>query len=100
MTAMELYDILTLEDDKDYLIANMVDYNDSTYLYLMEVDKNEEVIEENQLIVRRVVHEGEESVVKVTNDEEYKTVAKLFFDLFKDLALENLEESSSDNSGK
>ncbi len=98
MKPMELYDILTLENNKEYTIANMVEYKDSTYLYLIEVDENEDIIENTQTIVRRIIKDGEEAVEKVTNNEEYKEVAKLFFDLFKDLAIEESDNTDSDKS--
>lgn len=84
MNPIELYDILTLEDDKDYTVANMVSYNDSEYLYLIEVDQDENVKEENQKIVRRVISDGEDSLEIVTDKEELDTVSKLFFELFRD----------------
>lgn len=88
MKPMELYDILTLEDDKDYTIAEMVTHNDSEYLYLIEVDKDENVIEENQKIVRRVIANGEESVEIVTEKEELDELTQIFFELFKELSEE------------
>jgi flagellar biosynthesis component FlhA len=87
MNPIELYDILTLEDDKDYTVANMATYNSNEYLYLIEVDKNENVIESNQKIVKRVLENGEESV-SLLEDEEEKEVSKIFFDLFKEMAEE------------
>ncbi len=94
MEPIELYDILTLENNKDYTVANMLEYKEKTYLYLIEVDKDEELIAENQLIVCRAVKDGEDIVEKVTNEEEYKEVARLFFNLFKKLA----DEEISDNT--
>lgn len=94
MNPIELYDILTLEDDKDYTVANMVSYNDSEYLYLIEVDQDENVKEENQKIVRRVISDGEDSLEIVTDKEELDTVSKLFFELFRD---EMEEEAISEN---
>jgi len=94
MKPMELYDILTLEDDKDYTIAEMVSHNDSEYLYLIEVDKDENVIEENQKIVRRVIANGEESVEIVTEKEELDELTQIFFELFKELSE---EETISEN---
>lgn len=87
MKALELYDILTLEDDKDYTIANMATYNDSEYLYLVEVDKEENIIEDNQKIVRRVIKDGEDSVEIVTEKEELDAVTKIFFELFREEAI-------------
>lgn len=95
MKAMELYDILTLEDNKDYTIANMATYNDSEYLYLIEVDQEENIKEENQKIVRRVIVDGEDSVEIVTEKEELDAVTKIFFELFRDMVDE--EEAISEN---
>lgn len=95
MSPIELYDILTIEEnkeDKDYTVANMVEYNQATYLYLIEVDKEENLIESNQFIARRVLKEGEESIERVTNEKELQEVARLFFDLFKDMAKEAIGE--------
>lgn len=87
MKALELYDILTLEDDKDYTIANMAIYNDSEYLYLVEVDKEENIKEDNQKIIRRVIKDGEDSVEIVTEKEELDAVTKIFFELFREEAI-------------
>lgn len=97
MEKLELYKILTIESedgngDKDYTIANMLDYNETTYLYLVEVDKEENLIENSQMIVRLVIKDGEESVEKVTEEKELKEVARLFFELFKDMAKEVVSE--------
>ncbi len=94
MEKLELYKILTIEceDGKnhDYTIANMTDYNESTYLYLIEVDENENLIEQNQMIVKLVLDNKEQAVEKVTDNEELKEISRIFFELFK----ENLEEEN------
>ena len=101
MNPIELYDILTIggpDGDKDYTVANMIEHNHATYLYLIEVDKEENVIESNQLIVRRVMKDGEEAVEVVTDDKEKQEVARLFFRLFKDQMDEmESEETTSEN---
>lgn len=96
MEKLELYKILTIEEengDKDYTIANMLDYNETTYLYLIEVDKEENLIESNQMIARYVIKEGEEAIEKVTDEKELKEVARMFFELFKDMAEEAIGEN-------
>lgn len=92
MKPMELYDILTLEDNKDYTIANMATYNDSEYLYLIEVDKDENLLESNQKMVRRVVNNGEDSVEIVTDKEELEAITKIFFELFREMSEEAISE--------
>lgn len=97
MNAIELYDILTIggeNGDKDYTVANMVEHNHATYLYLIEVDKEENLIESNQLIVRRVLKDGDEAVEVVTDEAEKQEVARLFFRLFK----EQMDEMESEET--
>lgn len=95
MEKIETYKILTLEGedgDKDYTVANILEHDEATYLYLIEVDKDENLIESNQMIVRLVVSDGEESVEKVTDEKELKEVARLFYELFKEQAKEVTNE--------
>lgn len=97
MNSIELYDILTIggkDGDKDFTVANMVEHNHATYLYLIEVDKEENLIESNQLIVRRVIKDGEEAVEVVTDEKEKQEVARLFFKLFKD-QMDEMEEETT-----
>lgn len=97
MEKLERYKILTIEEengDKDYTIANLLDYKETTYLYLIEVDKDENLIESNQMIARLVLKDGEESIEKVTDEKELKEVARMFYELFKeDMAEETIDEN-------
>ncbi len=97
MEKIENYKILTLESedgkgDKDFTVANTLEHNEATYLYLIEVDSEENLIESNQMIVRLVVNAGEESVEKVTDEKELQEVARLFYELFKEQAKEVMDE--------
>ena len=38
---MEIGKIITLDDDKDYLLLDQVELDDSKYLYTVEVDKED-----------------------------------------------------------
>ena len=93
---IELYDILTIGDDtedKDYTVAGEVVHENKNYLYLIEVDKEENIIENNQIIVRKVIKDGCDAVELVTDELEKHNVARLFFDLFKKMADETEEEN-------
>ncbi len=87
MESIELYKILTIEDEtgkeRDYTVANILNYQNTTYLYLIEVDKEEKLIESNQMIVRLVMDNENQSVEKVTEQKELQEVSRLFYDLFK-----------------
>lgn len=74
---MELYDILTLDDDKDYALLKMETIKDETYCLLVEVDQEENPLE-NSLILRRITlpdgfFEFEELV-----EEEYNMISEIF----------------------
>ena len=89
MKPIEMYDIFTIVDEgKDYTVANMTTYNDFEYLYLIEVDKEDNLIESNQKIVKRVLKDGEDSVEQITDETELSAVAQIFYELFKK-AVEN-----------
>ncbi len=91
MNSIELYDILTLEDDKEYTVANMILHKDVEYLYLVEVDKDENIIETNQKIVRRIITDGMDGVEIVTDKEELEEVSEIFHDLFAKMVKEEKE---------
>jgi flagellar biosynthesis component FlhA len=93
MNHLELYDILTLENNKEYTVANMASYEDNEYLYLIEIDKDENLILDNQIIAKRVIKDGEESVELITSKKEYNEVSKIFRDLFQEMALEDTSEN-------
>ena len=94
MEKLEPYKIITLEDndgkEKEYTIASMTEYNEGTYLYLIEVDENENIIEQSQMIAKLVIKGDEQAIEKVTEAEELKEVSRIFFELFK----ENLDENN------
>ena len=94
MQPLEMYDIFTIVDEgKDYTIANMATYNDSEYLYLIEVDDKDNLIEENQKIVKRVIKDGEDSVEIVTDKKELEEISKIFYNLFKNIVEEPISEN-------
>ena len=68
----------------------MTEYNEGTYLYLIEVDENENIIEQSQMIAKLVIKGDEQAIEKVTEAEELKEVSRIFFELFK----ENLDENN------
>lgn len=72
---MEKYDILTLDNGKDYTISQMVEFNGKDYLLLVEVDDDENILEE-KLIVEK--NKDTNELVVVNDEEEYKNVSSIF----------------------
>lgn len=95
METIEQFDIISLDDNKEYVVASLLKKDENEYLYLIEVDENEDPIKENQRIVKRVIKDGEESVEEVGEQEKIE-LAKLFFDIFsselKDMNNDSNEE--------
>lgn len=81
---MEKYDILTLDNGKDYTISQMVEFNGKDYLLLVEVDDDENILEE-KLIVEK--NKDTNELVVVNDEEEYKNVSSIFTKMI----LQNLE---------
>lgn len=40
---IEIKDTLTLDDDKSYVVVSKVNYQNNTYLYLIEAENNDDV---------------------------------------------------------
>lgn len=76
---IELYDILTLENDKKYTVLKELSYNNQEYYFLVEVDEDEEILEE-QLIVKKVEIDGEIGVSPL-EENEFSEVKELFIDM-------------------
>ena len=74
---MELYDIVTLDDNKDYTLLKMEEINNETYCLFVEVDQ-EENPKENALILRKVTLPDNTFEFEELVEEEYKMVSEIF----------------------
>ena len=74
---MENFDILTLDNGKDYVIAKSLDYNDKNYLLLIEVDKEENLLEE-KLVVEKINDGGEDYLEIIEDEKLYDIVSSKF----------------------
>ena len=77
---IELYDILTLENNKKYTVVKYLPYNDNEYYFLLEVDDEEEILED-QLIVKKVEIDGEIGVAPIEDAQEFKEVKEMFINM-------------------
>ncbi len=52
---IDIKDILTLSDNNRYVVANKVNYEGKTYLYLMDIDNNSNIkfcyLDNNQVVL-------------------------------------------------
>ena len=85
-------DLISLTDDegKEYQfeILDQIEYNDEHYLALMpKYDDPKEMLEsDGELVVLKVIVEGDEELFEeIEDDEEYEDVAGIFIDRLQDL---------------
>ena len=70
--------VIKLEDDKEYLIIDVLKVLDNNYL-ILATEKYD--IADNDIRVRRVINQdGKDYLVKLDSEEELKSVLKAFYD--------------------
>lgn len=77
---MEKYDILTLENNKDYVINEITNYNGHEYLLLVEVDSDENILDEKLIVELIKTNDGYD--VEIVDDKDiYEIVSNIFIDM-------------------
>lgn len=74
---MDSFDIITLENKKEYCIIKMLEYDYDTYLLLNEIDKDENLLSE--IVIAKILSENE--IVLVTDKDEFDNIRDLFVSL-------------------
>ena len=77
----ELYDILTIENEK-YIISSMVIENNTIYYLLLEIDDDENINPENAKIYKQSTMNNIEpdKLYPVLDEKELSTVTKSLYD--------------------
>ena len=77
----ELYDILTIENEK-YIISSMVIENNTIYYLLLEIDDDENINSENAKIYKQLTINNLEpdTLYPVIDEKELSTVTKSLYD--------------------
>ncbi len=83
MKKIELYDIITLEDDVEYTVLKMLTKNNKDYCLLAPVDQEEEPDMENLKIVE-LISSNEETRVEEPEEEITQKLAKDFLKLLRE----------------
>lgn len=77
---MEKYDILTLENNKDYVINEITNYNGHEYLLLVEVDDDENILDEKLIVELIKTNDGFD--VEIVDDKDiYEKVSNIFIEM-------------------
>ena len=65
---MNKEDIITLDDNKEYLILDIIDYLNKKYLYCVLVDEDDIPTQEYKYV--EVINENNETYIEEVNDEK------------------------------
>ena len=79
----EMHDIITLGNNKSYTISEILDYSENKYLYLIEVDENEELLEETRIVKVIADTNGNYGVEDIENVQELKDIQEIFIELIE-----------------
>lgn len=82
---MEIRDVVVFDDDKEYVIASKVEYNNKTYLYLSDVNNSGKVM---------FGYLDSDDIVEIKDSKLIKELLPMFLESSKDVINEifNSEE--------
>lgn len=84
MKSLELYDIITLNNEKEYTILRKIEYQGQNYDLIAPIDTEEEPDMENIKIVKEII-QGEKIIIEEETDEEKrKKISLKFLDSIKE----------------
>ena len=78
MEQIELYDIITLEDEMEYAVLKILENQGKKYLLLAPVDEEEEPDMEAIKIVEEVMENNKTMIQEEEDEERLKELSKLF----------------------
>ena len=88
MKKIELYDIITLEDNTEYTILKMLSEGNKNYCLLAQLDEDEEPNMEELKIVE-LKKENDKTIVEELDEELNRSLAKKFLNLLREGIEEN-----------
>ncbi len=75
---MEELDILTLDNGNDYVITKKLNYKENDYLLLIQVDKDENLLPEEKIIVQKMKDSSGEYLSVIEDDLTNQIVSEKF----------------------
>ena len=84
MKTIELYDIITLDNDEEYTVIKIFNENGKKYYLIAPVDDEEEPDVENIKIVKALEKNGEIEIEEIEDEKLLKRLAKEFFNSLRE----------------
>ena len=83
MKEIELYDILTLEDDKEYTVIKKIEDNNNIYYLLAPIDDSENPNLEELKIMEEQIEDDEIVLYEVEDDNILERLSRQFLSSIK-----------------
>jgi len=78
----EKHSVISLGNNKKYIISETLDYNNNKYLYLIELGDEDKLLD-NVICVKIVKdHQGNYGIAEITDNKEMLEVQEIFFGMF------------------
>ena len=88
---MSIEDIITLEDNKEYLILDIIEFNKEKYMYCVGIDKDE--IPTSEYIYLKSIEENDEFYIEEVQDENVlKTIVTMFTNNYLNDSINNEQD--------
>lgn len=79
MKEIELYDIISLKNGKDYTVLRILEENEKMYFLLAKVNENEEPDINDIQIVEQIERDGKKLIKEVSDENLLKELGELFY---------------------
>ena len=78
MKEIELYDIISLKNGKDYTVLRMIEEEGKMYFLLARVDENENPDINDIRIVEEIIKNGKKMIKEIEDENLLKELGELF----------------------
>lgn len=92
----EIYTLVDEEGNQhDFEIIDEVEHDGSKYFALVPLlDEDEDSVEEQVVILKSSIVDGQEVMITIESQQEYETVGQIFFTRFQDIMQELNEDEA------
>lgn len=78
----EKFDIITLENGKEYTVSQILNLNNNKYLHLVAIDENEELLDEVKSV--KVITDGKNfGIEEIKDQEELLEIQEIFLEMLE-----------------
>jgi len=76
-------DIITLQNNENYTVLEVLEYNDKEYLYIALTDEDEQILDEYKIVYLVKDKQGNYGIREVTDNSELADVTEIFIPMLE-----------------